>query len=77
MDDKICFTQMFLGVNGENFGVPVSHKFLQDKNAFVLDKNGMREFPERLYCKRVCKRCGYTSFIDPKKNHGFKSERRF
>ena len=72
MDDKICFTQMFLGVDGANFGVPVRHRFLQDRNAFVLDWKGNKEIPERLYVKRVCKVCGYTSFIDQKKHPEWK-----
>lgn len=76
-DEKICYVKKQQDLLGNVHEEVHYHRFFQDPDAWVTDENGIKVVPERMYSKRVCKKCGYTSFIKLGKSHGWQSERGF
>lgn len=67
-DAEVCYVQEMLGIG--DAGITIKHNMRQDKS-MPVKTNG-----KQLY-KMVCTRCSWTSFINPKMNHGWESERGF
>lgn len=63
MNPDICFTQKLYRLDGSFVEIKVKHRMRQDPKAFLRDWNGNVIFPHRLYTRKVCQKCGWTSFI--------------